>query len=120
MRVCPDQGQPINKTLTNARYKASDKRRQPKKQQKTIKNKQKQIKSNHGGELWDCGNVETLRFNVSTVPRPGGTPPDKRNEHGYFRTSNSGTSEKCQKSTRTVNVRISQTGRGFCRGYFTD
>lgn len=49
------------------------------KQQKTIKKKQKQIKSNHGGELLDCGTVETLSFNGSTVQRPGGPPPDKRN-----------------------------------------
>lgn len=50
------------------------------KQQKTIKNKQKQIKSNHGGEMLDCGNVETPRFNVSTVQRPGGPPPDQKEQ----------------------------------------
>lgn len=50
------------------------------KQQKTIKNKQKQIKSNHGGEMLDCGNVETPRFNVSTVQRPGGPPPDQEEQ----------------------------------------
>lgn len=46
---------------------------------KTIKKKQNQIKSNHGGELLDCGTVETLRFNGSTVQRPGSPLPDKGN-----------------------------------------
>lgn len=72
-------GQPINKTLPNAGHKPSENVSSLQKQQKTIKNKQKQIKSNHGGELLDCGTVETLRFNGSTVQRPGGPPPDKGN-----------------------------------------
>ena len=28
----------------------------------------------------DCGNVETPRFNVSTVQRPGGPPPDQKEQ----------------------------------------